>query len=95
MVDFNLENVASVYSGKNGKCCCGCAGKHRYASAHREWASHDRGYQISDDEVSDRSVMMIANKIKRLGARQDDPSDNHVYAESENGSRLYIAYLRK
>lgn len=25
---ISIENVKSVYSGKNGKCCCGCAGKH-------------------------------------------------------------------
>lgn len=95
MVDFNLEDVKSVYSGKNGKCCCGCAGKHTYASAHREWASRDRGYDISDDEVNDRTVKVMVGRIKRLGARQDNPSDNHVYAVSDDGNRLYIAYLRK
>lgn len=25
---ITIENVKSVYSGKDGKCCCGCAGKH-------------------------------------------------------------------
>lgn len=25
---LKLENVTKVYSGINGRCCCGCAGKH-------------------------------------------------------------------
>ncbi len=25
---ISIENVKQVYSGKDGKCCCGCAGKH-------------------------------------------------------------------
>lgn len=25
---ITIENVKQVYSGKDGKCCCGCAGKH-------------------------------------------------------------------
>jgi len=31
---IKIETVASVYSGKAGRCCCGCSGNHRYASAH-------------------------------------------------------------
>ena len=25
---ISIENIKQVYSGKDGKCCCGCAGKH-------------------------------------------------------------------
>ena len=25
---LTLDNVASVYSGKLNRCCCGCSGKH-------------------------------------------------------------------
>jgi hypothetical protein len=25
---ITIDTVKSVYSGKDGKCCCGCAGKH-------------------------------------------------------------------
>jgi hypothetical protein len=27
-MQINAEQVKSVYSGKDGKCCCGCSGKH-------------------------------------------------------------------
>jgi hypothetical protein len=26
--EFKIEDIMSVYSGKEGKCCCGCNGKH-------------------------------------------------------------------
>lgn len=26
--NLTLDQIESVYSGKDGKCCCGCAGKH-------------------------------------------------------------------
>ena len=58
-----LTDVVSVYSGKAGKCCCGCSGKHR-ASAHRQVAAKSRGYAVDDDEVSDRSVKLIYRKVK-------------------------------
>lgn len=62
---FKLEDVASVYSGINGRCCCGCAGKYSYSEQHRNWSTKDRGYQVGDDEVSDRSVKIIAGKLLR------------------------------
>lgn len=88
MVDFALENIVSVYSGKAGKCCCGCAGKHTYASKHVEHASDRRGYEVRDEEVSDRQVTRVFNKIKALGANNEGG-----YVWAENDGRLYVAYL--
>lgn len=28
MLNIDINTVKSVYSGKDGKCCCGCAGTH-------------------------------------------------------------------
>ena len=28
LMDATPDTIESAYSGKNGKCCCGCAGKH-------------------------------------------------------------------
>jgi hypothetical protein len=86
---YKIEDVASVYSGKRGKCMCGCAGKHRYASAHRAWSEKQRGYSISDDEVSDKSVKIIFNKV--LGA-DFKAEDKYIYAEV--GDRSYVVYFK-
>jgi hypothetical protein len=59
-----LDQVMSVYSGKVGRCYCGCSGNHRYASKHREAASKDRGYPVFMDEVNDRQVKKIFKIVK-------------------------------
>lgn len=86
------EQVASVYSGRDGKCCCGCAGRHSYAAAHREWASANRGYPVSDDDINESAVTRIVNIINanRATARR---ASNHAYVVL--GARLYIAYFKQ
>ena len=88
---FKLANVASVYSGKRDACMCGCKGKYSYASAHRDWAAKNRGYEISDDEVSDRSVKTIFNKILEAGPIQEHA--HQIYANV--GGRSYVANFRE
>lgn len=87
-----VADVLQVYSGKPGKCCCGCAGNHRYNSAYVAEASAYRGYEVSADEVNDRQVAKV---LALLQANPDlvEASDNNVSAEI-NG-RLYVAYLRE
>lgn len=99
MKTLDLSKVSSVYSGAQGKCCCGCSGKHSYASQHREWASKNRGYAIDDDQISDRSVKIITGKINKAIAGTNDytidyAEDSFVSAVSANG-RLIVAYLKK
>lgn len=90
---WNLKNVASVYSGKAGRCMCGCAGKHTYASQHRAWAEKDRGYRIDDDEVSDRTVKIIFNKLFKLGPPQAQDDGRIIFAD-HNG-RAYVVYFKE
>ena len=87
---INVEDVMSVYSGKNGSCCCGCAGKHTYASATRTLASKDRGYAVSDDEVSDRTVKMIVRKMNKWPGKMEFDLGHVAVVVNE---RLYVAYL--
>lgn len=84
---INPSDISSVYSGKDGKCCCGCAGKHTYASATREAAGKHRGYPITDDEVNNATVRLIVSKMNAAGPEEDG---NHYHVTV--GSRLYIAY---
>lgn len=86
----SVEDVLSVYSGKDGKCCCGCSGKHTYGTHRLQEVAKSRGYSISDDEVNDREVKRILNIVRK----SDDSfsiGSNHVSCVV--GKRLYIVYF--
>lgn len=89
---FTLENIRSVYSGKPG-CCCGCLGKHYYASKHVAEASKDRGYEVTPDEVSDKMIKKVFNLISAVPSEQRDWDGSYVAIDT--GSRTYIAYFCK
>lgn len=99
MFEPKLENVESVYSGKNGMCCCGCSGKHFYPESMSKRGVEIRGYKIGEDEVSDRSVKRIFNKVfgGKLGpALQNTVGEDQIYYnESENCKRIYIVYFKE
>ena len=87
--------LASAYSGRPG-CACGCRGRYRYASAHREWAGRNRGYAVDDDDVSDRSVARILDNARaaaaagwRVEAYADD-AGRVTTVSVETDTRLYI-----
>jgi hypothetical protein len=94
-MQIDRSQIEAVYSGINGRCCCGCAGKHTYASAFQKAASKRRGYKVTDDEVSDRTVALIANKINAATPeqREDHSGKYRSYYAAVIGERLYIAYL--
>lgn len=56
----NIRTAIHAYSGKPG-CCCGCRGKHRYASSAAGRGKELRGYEISSDEISDVSIKRAAS----------------------------------
>jgi len=87
---LKVEDVKSVYSGKAGKCACGCAGSHRSASAHRDSVGADRGYPVKDDEVNDRQVRKVVSVLK-ANADVVDVADGNMAAEVDG--RLYVVYL--
>lgn len=92
---IDIDNVSSVYSGKAGKCACGCAGKHTYASKHVKWASKDRGYRVEEEEVNDRSVKLIVNRMNAIieSGDYEYPFREDGFTSLESGDRLYIAYF--
>ena len=88
---FLSENtVRKCTFGKSGKCCCGCSGTHRYASAHREVASSWRGYVVADEEINDVQVRRVCRKIAEFPGQVEVHSD-HVALDHEG--RLLIAYF--
>ncbi len=95
MEQIVLRHVSSVYSGTHG-CCCGCKGKHTYASQHREWASKNRGYEVTDEDVGDRSVKLIVNRMNKMldnGAKLEFPDNIAEFASVTTPKRVYIAYF--
>lgn len=101
VTSINLENVVSVYSGRRG-CCCGCRGKHTYAKAHQAYGSQHRGYAVGDDEVNDRTVKLIVNKV--LATRKATADSDHIVAvevgeynkfASRDNRRTYVVYFKE
>lgn len=90
---LTLENVQSVYSGKPG-CCCGCNGTHKYPSDARGRDKELRGYDIGEDEISDRSVKIIFNKVfgGKLGPAIPNSEREGLTAEqaAEEGEKIFF-----
>jgi len=59
------KDIMSVYSGVNGKCCCGCSGKHTTNPLYQAIASENRGYSVDPEECNSKTVKAILNKIKK------------------------------
>lgn len=84
--------VMSVYNGKVGGCCCGCSGKHAYASQYQAQASKDRGYAVTDDEVSDVSVKRTVNKLNK---NMDKVKFEDGLAWYDDETRTHVVYFVK
>lgn len=89
---LTIDNVSSVYSGKINRCACGCAGKHTYSTAHKTWASKDRGYNVDDEEVNDRTVKTIFNKVMKASNMQMITPE---IATFDTETRTYVVYFKK
>lgn len=85
----NDVDIMHVYSGKAGRCCCGCSGKHTYAKAYQKEAGVDRGYPVKDCECNDRMVAKVVRIIRENVEICEVTAD---YVAVTIGSRLYIAY---
>ena len=86
---YKAKKIRSVYSGKDG-CACGCNGKHYYTSADRVAAGADRGYDVSDSEVSDRMVTRVIKTLLEHPSYIESGDNNFSLVL---GGRLYIAYF--
>ena len=87
--EVTISQVRSAYTGKVDRCCCGCSGTHVYNERNRAKAAKWRGYEVSDDEVNDKKVERILNKIKK------DPNSSVQgdFISLETERKLYIVYL--
>jgi hypothetical protein len=95
--EISISKVASVYSGKNGLCCCGCAGRYSYAKAHQAYSSKHRGYAVTDDEISDRECLRVLRLVQAEDAK-DPVLVEHLADDQVTtvvGKRRYMVMLVK
>jgi len=83
-----LSAVYKVYSGRAGQCGCGCSGRYRVASQHRDYAGQERGYAYDSSDVSDDAVRRTVGKILAAATMEDSGS----YIHAQVGGRVYVAY---
>lgn len=87
--------VLRVYSGKAGKCMCGCAGRYYYTPERRAEGGTDRGYAVDDDEVS---PAMVTRVLRLVQANEDGlevtESLEGIYAV-DVGKRTYVVYVAR
>ena len=87
---MELSKVSKVYSGKPG-CMWGCNGRYKMAAAHVASVAAKNGYSVDDDEISDRSVKIIFNKIIKNPLHKFDAKANCIYVTTE--TRNLVAYF--
>lgn len=90
--DITFDDIKSVYSGRNGKCCCGCAGKHYYSTGSRHLAPT---YYGDDLPVSNRMVTRVLNLMREVGAEPKRGLGKEYYFERVDGNRLYLLYVKE
>jgi len=89
MTPVDISTITKVYSGKAGRCMCGCAGKYSYTA--RGAVENSPGYDVSDS-VNERSVKIIAGRVLRN--RNTDLTDPG-YAVLEQNGRVLVVFFKK
>ena len=84
-----MRKVLKVYSGKQGRCMCGCSGKYTYNPELREEGGEERGYEVTEDECNERTVKMITKKVYSSPNTVFDDGFAYVYI----GARTYAIYF--
>ena len=77
-VKFKAEAITAAYSGKNGKCCCGCAGNH---------------YRRADATAKDLAMIEKVAGIMSDPTIPFDLVESGTFVSKVIGKRLYIAYF--
>lgn len=84
---LDLNKIVKVYNGKVG-CMCGCNGYYKVPAVNKDLASKERGYPYSDEDVSDRSVKIIAKKV--LSNPNVKFEGNFAYVEDRAANKMQM-----
>jgi hypothetical protein len=80
--NLSPDKVLKVYSGKNGHCCCGCAGKYVYNSEYNG--------RTNSSEIDNRMITRVINIFKKQ--RMGDIEFENTFISTAINNRLYIIY---
>jgi hypothetical protein len=72
---------------------CGCLGKYTVNPAHRDYVGAYRGYDVSDEEVSERSVKIIAKKV--LSNPHVVYEHDYAYVRDTERDKMQVVYFVK
>ena len=89
---INFDNVMTVYSSRRG-CACDCRGSYKVASKFLAEANEGlaRFLPYDKEDVSDRSVRTIVNKVLALGIESSPDMPGIFWADSP--TRSYTIYM--
>lgn len=91
---FRWEQVNSAYIGTPHRCMCGCSGDYAYTKSGQVKAGQERGYQVKENEVSDRKVRTRINKMRLHETEGIENIEDYIFTEII-GNRQYTLYLFK
>ena len=94
MPKISLDQISQTYIGKAHSCMCGCSGTYSYLKSSQKYGSKDRGYKVSDDEISERSVKFVLNKLKNNEMEGIQVIENYIFSY-DIGTRTYVLYLKQ
>ena len=88
-MNVDINRVKHVYNGRDGKCCCGCAGKHTYTALSAQAEEQTSGFRPR--HVNDRTVTNVIRKIQD-SSNQEVDFNYGTCVGTVIGTRIYIAY---
>lgn len=87
--DLTPEHIESVYSGIDGRCCCGCSGTHYYNPTFAKAASKRQGYEVQT------STRMVPKALRMLMEQPvSNISGDSTFVSFVIGERLYCLYAQ-
>lgn len=85
----------SVYIGRYGECCCGCAGKHIYPERLRDLGNIVRGYPLNADEVSDKRFKAGLQRLEKLLREGQIDMVSGGFISARDGNQLVTGYFTR
>ncbi len=81
MPEISLDKISCSYIGKAHSCMCGCSGKYSYLKSSQESAGKERGYEVDDEEICERSVKFIL-KNSRKKRKEESKLSKIIFTQS-------------